>query len=211
MARTFTGTSGWMYRGWRKHLYADMPMRRWLEVASRTFGALEIKGSFYTQLKPETYARWRTETPDDFQFALKGHRNVTHFKRLGDVEKSIVLLRDQARGLGDKLKAVVWQLPSTFKLNLERLDGFLVGLHGHTRKYSSSYSVASLKKWLVDIETWLADGREVHVYFDNDEAGHAVRNALSLKSLVSRAPQVRLRNESLLPEPYRQASWPGRR
>src|SRR5262245_53680847 len=35
--RVFVGTSGWVYAGWRDHLYADTPMRRWLEVASRTF------------------------------------------------------------------------------------------------------------------------------------------------------------------------------
>jgi len=42
-----------MYAGWRKHLYADAPMRRWLEPASRTFTALEINGSFYSQLGPD--------------------------------------------------------------------------------------------------------------------------------------------------------------
>ena len=51
-ARAFIGTSGWVYAGWREHLYADTPLRRWLEVASRTFSSLEINGSFYTQIKP---------------------------------------------------------------------------------------------------------------------------------------------------------------
>ncbi|MBS1121790.1 MAG: hypothetical protein H6Q90_4018 [Deltaproteobacteria bacterium] len=240
MARVFVGTSGWMYPGWRAHLYGDAPVKRWLEIASRTFSALEINGAFYTQIQPATYARWRQVTPDDFRFALKGHRFVTHGKRLNDCEPSIVRLRDQARGLGDKLAAVVWQLPSTFEVHVERLASFLralevwpevrhalelrhrswfvpavadrmrearvavclsdapdfpmwrevttdlvyVRLHGHTRKYASSYSPASLQRWATDARQWLDEGREVHVYFDNDAEGHAVRNALAFNVLV---------------------------
>jgi uncharacterized protein YecE (DUF72 family) len=246
MATAWIGTSGWVYPGWRAHLYAATPVRRWLEVASRTFGALEINGSFYTQIKPETYARWRSETPDGFRFALKGHRFVTHYKRLRDAESSILLLRDQAAGLGDKLAAVVWQLPSNFHANTERLAEFLrtlrawpirhsiefrhrswftpaiadqlrtanvavclsdapdfpmwtevtadfvyVRLHGHTRKYASSYSAASLATWARSTERWLGEGRDVHVYFDNDAEGHAVRNALDLMTLVDGTPRAR--------------------
>ena len=246
MSRAYVGTSGWVYRGWRAHLYGDTPVKDWLRVASRTFGALEINGSFYTQIQPATYARWRSETPPEFRFALKGHRFVTHYKRLHDCEDSIVRLRDQARGLGDKLAAVVWQLPSNFRLDVARLDDFLralrrwrstrhvlelrdrswfvppvaarlreagvavclsdapdfpmwrevttdlvyVRLHGHTRKYASSYSAASLRTWAADVERWVGEGRDVHVYFDNDAEGHAVRNARALQALLAPAPEV---------------------
>jgi uncharacterized protein YecE (DUF72 family) len=223
-------------------------MRRWLEIASRAFNALEINGSFYTQIKRETYERWRSETPADFRFALKGHRFVTHYKRLRACRDSIALLRDQASGLGDKLGAVVWQLPATFGLDLARLDDFLdalstwpavrhaiefrnrtwfvdgvagrlrevrvavcmsdapdfplwrevttdlvyVRLHGHTRKYASSYSAASLRRWARDAERWLDEGRDVHVYLDNDAEGAAVHNARALAAIVTSRRTVRL-------------------
>jgi len=245
MARAYVGTSGWVYPGWREHLYGDTPAKRWLEVASRTFDALEINGSFYTQIKPETYARWARETPDGFKFALKGHRFITHYKRLRQCEASVARLRDQAKPLGDKLAAVVWQLPSNFRVDLERLDDFLralqvwpaarhalelrhrswfvpavaerlrearvavcmsdapdfplwkevttdlvyVRLHGHTRKYASSYNLPHLRHWADDTARWLADGRDVHVYFDNDAEGHAVRNALTLRAILDAAPK----------------------
>jgi uncharacterized protein YecE (DUF72 family) len=268
VAHAFVGTSGWVYPGWRQHLYADTPIKRWLEVASRTFDALEINGSFYTQIKPATYERWRRETPNDFRFTLKGHRYVTHYKRLGHCRDSIILLRDQARYLGDKLRGVVWQLPGNFALNLERLDDFFesldawpevrhaielrhaswfipevasrfrrariavcmsdapdfpmwrevttdfvyVRLHGHTRKYASSYSAPHLKRWAADTERWLGEGREVHVYFDNDAEGHAVRNALTLKALVHGAPvPAHRRVKHVYTGPYRGASWAGPR
>lgn len=239
VSRVFVGTSGWVYKGWRDHLYADAPRKHWLHIASRTFGALEINGSFYTQIKRETYARWRDDTPDDFRFALKGHRFVTHYKRLASCAPSIALLRDQAAGLGDKLACVLWQLPSNFACDLPRLRAFVrdladwpvrhalelrhrswfapevasvlagariavcmgdapdfpiwrevttdlvyVRLHGHTRKYASSYSDASLRAWATNTRRWLAEGRDVHIYFDNDAEGHAVRNALRLQQLV---------------------------
>lgn len=94
MARIYAGTSGWVYRSWRAHLYADAPVRRWLEIASRAFSSLEINGSFYTQISQATYARWRDETPPGFRFALKGHRFVTHYKRLRDCAPSVARLRD---------------------------------------------------------------------------------------------------------------------
>src|ERR1043165_3283745 len=130
MPRIYAGTSGWVYRSWRAQLYAGAPVRRWLEIASREFSSLEINGSFYTQISQATYTRWRDETPAEFRFALKGHRFVTHYKRLRDCAASIARLRDQASHLGDKLAAVVWQLPSNFALDRARLDGFLAALGG---------------------------------------------------------------------------------
>lgn len=246
--RIFAGTSGWVYKGWRAHLYADAPARRWLEIASRTFSSLEINGSFYSQIAPATYERWRAETPAGFRFALKGHRFVTHYKRLRDCESSIARLRDQASNLGDKLAAVVWQLPGNFTVDRARLAGFLgalrswrvrhaielrhrswfvpdvaaqlrdadvavclsdapdfpmwrevtadfvyIRLHGHTRKYASSYSAASLRRWAADAQAWADDGRDVFVYFDNDAEGHAVRNARGFAELLGDEPAAAAR------------------
>jgi len=247
VARAYIGTSGWNYPSWREHLYGNMPVKRWLEVASRTFDAIEINGSFYGQIEPATYERWKRETPDGFRFALKGHRFVTHYKRLRDCTESVVRLRDQASALGEKLAAVVWQLPSTFTVDLARLDDFLrtlevwphvhhaiewrhrswfvpevaarmrearvavcmadapafpmwrevtsdcvyVRLHGHTRMYASSYSLPHLRRWAADTRQWLREGRDVHIYFDNDD--HAVDNALTLRREVMKTTGQRQR------------------
>jgi uncharacterized protein YecE (DUF72 family) len=272
VARAYIGTSGWVYKGWREHLYADTPIKKWLHVASRAFDALEINGSFYTQIKPETYARWYAETPDDFRFALKGHRFVTHYKRLRNCSESIIRLRDQVKPLRAKLAAVVWQLPSNFACRedggLHRLEDFMgalktwpdvrhslelrhkswftdavadvlrannvavcmgdapdfpmwkavtadtvyVRLHGHTRKYHSSYSERSLQAWADDTKRWLAEGRNVHVYFDNDGEGHAVRNALRFQELVvgtapRHIPAAAWDQPSPERVPYPMASW----
>jgi uncharacterized protein YecE (DUF72 family) len=57
-------------------------------------------------------------------------------------------------------------------------------VHGHTRKYASSYSTAALKKWATRIRRWLQENRAVHVYFDNDAEGAAPRNALTLLQIL---------------------------
>ncbi len=99
-----------------------------LVEASRRFGALEVNGAFYKQLAPATYERWYAETPEAFRFALKGHRFVTHYKRLRECERSIALLRDQAAPLREKLAAVVWQLPAHFEADVPRLAAFCSAL-----------------------------------------------------------------------------------
>ena len=61
-----------------------------------------------------------------------------------------------------------------------------VRLHGPTQfKYQGSYSDAQLAAWADRIREWSRTMKAIYVYFDNDDAAHAVRNALTLKSLVA--------------------------
>jgi len=57
-------------------------------------------------------------------------------------------------------------------------------LHGHTRTYVSAYSTPALRRWAGRIGAWRAEGRDVHVYFDNDAAGAAPRDALRLRGML---------------------------
>ena len=84
------GISGWRYAGWRGKFYPkDLPQRRELEFAASKFNSIEINGSFYSLQLPSSYRRWFSETPDDFMFAVKGARYITHMKRLRDVETAL--------------------------------------------------------------------------------------------------------------------------
>jgi uncharacterized protein YecE (DUF72 family) len=57
-------------------------------------------------------------------------------------------------------------------------------LHGHERTYASAYPLSILEAWATRIECWLAEGLQVHVYFDNTDAGHAPRDAARLRLLL---------------------------
>ena len=65
-------------------------------------------------------------------------------------------------------------------------DLVYVRLHGHATTYASSYSDAELRSWARRVRRWQREGRQVHVYFDNDASGHAPRNALRLIELIQR-------------------------
>jgi len=63
-------------------------------------------------------------------------------------------------------------------------DVVYIRLHGHTRKYASSYNKPALEKWSTRIQGWLNENRDVHVYFDNDAEGAAPQNALTLLEML---------------------------
>jgi len=66
------GISGWRYAGWRGVFYPPkLAQRRELEFASREFSTIEINGTFYSLHRPKSFAKWISETPDDFVFSLK--------------------------------------------------------------------------------------------------------------------------------------------
>jgi uncharacterized protein YecE (DUF72 family) len=59
-----------------------------------------------------------------------------------------------------------------------------VRLHGPGGAYQGSYSHSALGKWSERIGTWRRDLRAVYVYFDNDQAGYAVKNARELRDML---------------------------
>ena len=234
--KAYIGTSGWNYRSWRHSFYGDTPQKQWLRFCAEHFSSIEVNSTFYRLQEKSTFKKWRDETPKGFPFAIKGHRYVTHNKKLLDVEQSVIRCCESASPLGKRLAAVVWQLPAFLKKDIERLEKFLrnlqhwkstrhaiefrdkswfddqvaeclerhavaicmsdapdwpmwdrvttdvvyIRLHGHTRKYASSYSKPALGKWATRTQRWLEENCDVHVYFDNDAEGAAPRNALTL-------------------------------
>jgi uncharacterized protein YecE (DUF72 family) len=121
------GISGWRYAGWRGDFYPKgLPQRRELEYAAEHLTSIEINGSFYSLQRPTSYATWRAETPDDFVFAVKGGRYVTHLKRLVDVDTALAnFFASGVLGLGPKLGPVLWQLPESLRFDVGVLDAFL--------------------------------------------------------------------------------------
>ena len=126
------GTSGWLYPEWRGEFYPrGLQQRLELQFLSRRFDTVEINGSFYGLRKPTDYASWFERTPEHFVFAVKGHREITHTKRLRDVEKDVKeFFTSGVLDLGPKLGPVLWQLPPTLPWRPERLAAFLDLLPG---------------------------------------------------------------------------------
>lgn len=126
MAVVRIGTSGWRYPPWRRVFYPEgLPQKRELEYLSHRMGTVEINGSFYSLQRPERYRRWFQETPEDFLFAVKGSRFITHMKQLRDVDTALAnFLASGVLALGPKLGPLLWQLPPTMRFDPDRLTAF---------------------------------------------------------------------------------------
>jgi uncharacterized protein YecE (DUF72 family) len=120
------GISGWRYPPWRGVFYPPgLAQRRELEYASRRLTSVEINGSFYSLQRPDSYRRWVAETPDDFVFAVKGPRFVTHMKKLAGVEAPLAnFFASGVLALGPKQGPLLWQLPPTLGFDAGRLERF---------------------------------------------------------------------------------------
>ena len=120
------GISGWRYPGWRGDFYPEgLVQRRELEYAAERFGSIEINGSFYSLQRPSSYLAWRDAAPDDFVYAVKGGRFVTHMKRLAGVDDALAnFFASGVLALGPKLGPVLWQLPPTLGFEEDRLADF---------------------------------------------------------------------------------------
>lgn len=126
MPEILVGCSGFNYFGWKKRFYPeDLPQRKWLEYYSSVFRCVELNVTFYRLPTQSTFKRWYTATPKDFSFVLKGSRLITHVKRLNEVEEPLRTFFERALVLGEKLKVTLWQFSAGFKLDIERLEGFL--------------------------------------------------------------------------------------
>lgn len=126
MARVFIGTSGWSYGDWRRVFYPDdLPARQYLEFYAREFQTAEVNYSFYHLPRPETYAKWAGQVPDEFILAVKASRLITHTKRLRAVTGAWRTFIGNALALGPHLGPVLLQFPPGFRSDRNRLAAFL--------------------------------------------------------------------------------------
>lgn len=126
MTRLLVGTSGYNYQHWWNGVFypRELPQKRWLEFYSQFFDTVELNVSFYRLPERKTFEGWYERTPEHFHFSVKGSRFITHIKRLKDCQEPLQAFFDHAHGLKEKLNVVLWQLPPTFKVNLDRLGAF---------------------------------------------------------------------------------------
>jgi len=121
------GVGGWTYEPWRGPFYPDsLVQKRELEYASRKLTSIEINGTFYGAQKPESFAKWRDETPDGFVFSLKAPRYATHRRALSGAGPIIErFLNGGLLELRDKLGPINWQLMPATKFDPVDFESFL--------------------------------------------------------------------------------------
>jgi uncharacterized protein YecE (DUF72 family) len=131
----FIGTMGFSYADWTDVFYpSDIRSADFLAYYSRIFNAVEIDSSFYGTPRQSSIEKWNASTPDGFQFCLKAPRDISHEAGLVGAE---VLMRgfiERVLGLGDKLGAILFQFPPSFRVDqMEPLERVLASLPRHLR------------------------------------------------------------------------------
>ncbi len=126
-SRIHIGVGGWNFKPWRGTFYpAGLPQARELEYSSSRLTSIEINSTFYGAQKPESFRKWRTQTPAGFVFAVKGPRYATNRRVLADAGDSIMrFLGGGVMQLGEKLGPINWQLAPTKKFDAADLEAFL--------------------------------------------------------------------------------------
>ena len=134
-AQVRIGISGWTYKPWRGVFFPkDLPQNRELAYAAQQFRTIEINGTFYSLQRPHSFARWAAETPEDFVFAVKAPRYITHIRRLREIEAPVAnFLASGLLGLGRKLGPILWQFSAPLPVRScsdGRFPGSAPGGHG---------------------------------------------------------------------------------
>jgi len=140
MARVLIGTSGWHYDSWRGPFFPKgLPIKYQLEYCASQFPTAELNGVFYRTPAAKTVRDWYKQTGNDFVFAWKASKFITHWKRLSPTSKSsLKLLEERLSLLGEKAGPVLFQLPPHFHADPDRLATFL-RLLSSKRRYSFEF------------------------------------------------------------------------
>lgn len=121
------GISGWNYGGWRGTFFPrELRHSDELAYASRQVDTIEINGTHYSLQRPDSFARWYSDTPEGFVFAVKGSRYITHLKQLRGIETPLAnFFASGVLRLEEKLGPFLWQFSPRFRFDRQRLEHFL--------------------------------------------------------------------------------------
>ena len=125
--RVLAGTSGYAFKEWKGSFYpSDLAADGMLGYYAGKFPTVEINNTFYRLPKTHVLEEWAAQTPEQFTFTLKASQRITHHARLKPESASAVefLLKTTAV-LGDRLGAILFQLPPNLRKDLALLHNFL--------------------------------------------------------------------------------------
>jgi uncharacterized protein YecE (DUF72 family) len=121
------GIGGWTYEPWRANFYPPkLPHARELAYAAEHVTAIEVNGTYYRLQSRDSFARWASETPDNFVFTIKASRFCTNRRVLAEGGEAIRRFIGQGLvALGAKLGPILWQFMATKQFDREDFAAFL--------------------------------------------------------------------------------------
>ena len=122
------GTAGWSIP--KPHAALFPAAGTHLQRYAQCFNAVEINSSFYGPHKPTTYASWAAAVPPGFRFAVKLPREITHTRRLTNVQDPLERFLQEIQALGEALGPLLVQLPPSLRFDSAVAGGFFDLLRG---------------------------------------------------------------------------------
>ena len=188
MRNIFVGVSGFSYASWKGKFYPeDLKSEDFLSFYSGRLNSVEINSSFYAPPSAAIVKSWAGRTGEDFRFAIKSPRLITHTLKLGkgasDAADRLAKTLDL---LGGKLGPVLFQLPPFFKQDLKTLESFL------TQTVSVRRKVFEFRH-----ESWLSDS--TYQVLDKHNAGFCIAETEDMKPVLKVTgglPYFRLRKDA---------------
>lgn len=145
--KIYVGTSGYSYKAWKGKFYPEkISAGEMLHFYSERLGTVEINNTFYRMPAESVLMSWARQVPDNFIFAFKAPRAITHLKRLRNAHDETKYLLRTLSILGSKLGPVLFQLPRSFPADHQALRDFLLLL---PRTISCAFEFRS-QSWLND-------------------------------------------------------------
>jgi uncharacterized protein YecE (DUF72 family) len=127
--KAYLGTSGFSYPEWKGSFYPEkIKSPDMLSFYASQLQSVEINNTFYRMPRSSVFEGWRSQVHEDFRFAVKATRRITHFKKLADTAELLDYLLTGLAALGPCLGPVLFQLPPTLKQDLPLLLSFLESL-----------------------------------------------------------------------------------
>ncbi len=120
------GTSGFYYEHWKGVFYPDtLAKTHFFDYYMQQFETVELNSTFYHLPKAKTIAHWNEVSPENFLFALKAHREITHYRKLKDAEDPLYRFLHLVKPLKSKIAAILFQLPPSLHKDSALLAHFL--------------------------------------------------------------------------------------
>jgi uncharacterized protein YecE (DUF72 family) len=127
--RVLVGTSGYSYKEWKGAFYPEkLKAAEMLRYYSSRLTTVEINNTFYRMPTRALLEKWLGEVPETFTFVLKAPQRITHQRRLKDAQQEVSHFYETAAAMGERLGAVLFQLPPYLKKDAARLRDFLAAL-----------------------------------------------------------------------------------
>jgi uncharacterized protein YecE (DUF72 family) len=122
----WVGTSGYSYKPWVGKFYPErLAAKEMLRFYATQLPTVEINNTFYRLPKESVLQNWAEQVPAEFCFVLKAPQKITHVKRLKEAAPEVEYLFRVATVMGEKMGAILFQLPPNLRKDIDRLQSFL--------------------------------------------------------------------------------------